>query len=313
MFDEATLRQIIAVAEENGIRPSRLLAVCQVECGGLATAGVNGRNEPLIRFEGHYFDRLLSQDKRRIARQEGLSSPVAGAIANPASQAARWALLAAAEEIDRQAALESTSWGIGQVMGANWQALGYASVDALVAEARASVTGQARLMVRFLVCNGLIAVLNSGDWPAFARRYNGPDWEQHRYAEKLDAACRAYEAGSVGPTVATPVPPLAGTVLPRHGRDLVAPGNCGEAVTDLQRSLTALGYPVAADGVFGPLTRLALRHFQRANGLAADGIAGSETFAAIARLLPSVGPSASRMTAILGGFRRMLSVLRWLL
>jgi len=70
---------------------------------------------------------------------------------------------------------------------------------------------------------------------------------------------------------------------------------------------------VAADGVFGPLTRLALRHFQRANGLAADGIAGSETFAAIARLLPSVGPSASRMTAILGGFRRMLSVLRWLL
>jgi hypothetical protein len=63
-------------------RPSR------ISRAGLRThAMIGGRAEPLIRFEGHYFDRRLSGTKREEARRaEGLSSPTAGAIANPASQ-----------------------------------------------------------------------------------------------------------------------------------------------------------------------------------------------------------------------------------
>lgn len=308
MFDETTLRQIIEVAQENGIPPARLLAVCEVECSGVATARVNGRNEPLIRFEGHYFDRRLPPDKRRTAREKGLSSPLAGAVPNPASQPARWALLAAAEEIDRRAALESTSWGLGQIMGANWQALGYASVDALVAEARGSVAGQVRLMVRFLNRNKLVETLNSGDWTAFARRYNGTDFRRNRYDEKLRNACRLYEARLAGPL---PAEAVAGRATARSGPGHFASGQRGEAVSDLQRSLTALGYAVTADGIFGPLTGAALRHFQHDNGLAADGIAGPATFAAIARRLAPAGPSASRMAAILGAVRRTLAMFRW--
>lgn len=308
MFDEATLRQIIEVAQENGIAPARLLAVCEVECGGLATARVNGRNEPLIRFEGHCFDRRLPPDKRRIAREKGLSSPVAGAVPNPASQPARWTLLAAAEEIDRQAALESTSWGLGQIMGANWRALGYASIDALVAEARASVAGQARLMVRFLACNGLVETLNSGDWPAFARRYNGPDYRRNRYDEELAAACRLHEARLAGPAVPAP---LSGKVSASPGGGLISAASRGEPVADLQRSLTALGYAATADGIFGASTREALRHFQHDSGLAADGIAGTATFAAIARRLTHAGPNAKRMAAILDRIRSVLAIFRW--
>lgn len=110
MFDDTTMRRIAAVALDNGIEPAALLAVAEVESGGVATVMIDGRPEPLIRFEGHYFDRRLSGDRQRTARAKGLSSPVVGAVRNPPTQTARWALFAAAAAIDREAACESVSW-----------------------------------------------------------------------------------------------------------------------------------------------------------------------------------------------------------
>ena len=53
-------------------------------------------------------------------------------------------------------------------------------------------------------------------------------------------------------------------------------GAGGGTVVALQR---ALG--VSADGVFGPLTRRAVRRFQRSHGLTVDGIAGPATLRAL--------------------------------
>jgi peptidoglycan hydrolase-like protein with peptidoglycan-binding domain len=50
----------------------------------------------------------------------------------------------------------------------------------------------------------------------------------------------------------------------------------GSAVRLLQRRLG-----IAADGVFGPGTRRALKRFQRAHGLTADGVAGPATWSAL--------------------------------
>ena len=136
MFTAETANEIEEVAQEFGIEPAALLAVAEIESGGSVFAMIDGKEEPLIRFEGHYFDRRLSGDAQEMARAAGLASPNAGEVANPASQAARWRLLARAAEIDRKAAYESVSWGLGQVMGAHWAWLGFADVDALVAEAR---------------------------------------------------------------------------------------------------------------------------------------------------------------------------------
>jgi hypothetical protein len=154
MFSKETIREIERAARQAGVEPAALLAIAEVESGGRVFATVDGRREPLVRFEGHYFDRMLDDGKRALARRKGLASPKAGAVKNPASQAARWRLLAEAAAIDREAALQSVSWGIGQVMGAHWKALGYDSVEALVAEARSGAGGQIRLMLRFLKQTG---------------------------------------------------------------------------------------------------------------------------------------------------------------
>lgn len=63
------------------------------------------------------------------------------------------------------------------------------------------------------------------------------------------------------------------------------PGDTGSQVTDLQQTLAAVGYSSgAADGNYGPATQSAVARFQRASGLTADGIFGSQTLSALRRM-----------------------------
>lgn len=264
MLGEAVLDEIERVAKRLGIEPAAFAAVAHIESGLRTHAMVGGRAEPLIRFEGHYFDRRLSVAKREEARRAGLASPEAGAIANPASQSARWSLLARAARLDRRAAYESVSWGIGQVMGAHWAWLGYASVDALAEEARSGVAGQLRLMARYVDKAGLAEALRRRDWAAFARGYNGPGFRKNGYDRKLARAYARYNRGKIG----TPA-----SVLRRDMR--------GDAVRTLQISLGRHGFALQVDGIFGPRTEDAVRRFQERRGLVIDGIAGPATMAAL--------------------------------
>ena len=265
MFGKAVMEEIGTVARGLGVEPAALAAVAHIESGARTHAMIDGRAEPLIRFEGHYFDRRLAGAGRERARREGLASPQAGAVPNPASQAARWALLGRAAAIDRAAAYESVSWGVGQVMGAHWAWLGYPSVDALVAEARDGVSGQLRLMACFIAKAGLAGALRARDWATVARAYNGPGYRRNAYDTKLAKAYARYAGGTAAASTDS---------TPR-------PGARGEAVRALQEALAAHGHALVADGVFGPLTETAVKSFQAQRGLAADGIAGPATMAAL--------------------------------
>ena len=59
-------------------------------------------------------------------------------------------------------------------------------------------------------------------------------------------------------------------------------GSSGEDVRTLQNTLKRLGFlKGAADGKFGSETREAVKQFQQAGGLAADGVVGAATWAAL--------------------------------
>lgn len=208
MFDEESHTKIADLAEGLGVEVAALMAIVEVESGGRYFAQVDGRKEPLIRFEGHYFDRLLPAAARAEAAAQGLASPKPGKIANPRRQSDRWKLLNRAIEINRAAALSSCSWGVGQVMGAHWQWLGYGSVDALVAQARSGIAGQIELMARYIERAGLAEMLRARDWTVFARHYNGPGFAKHAYDHKMAAAyqkhCTATEPEETGQSPAIP-------------------------------------------------------------------------------------------------------------
>lgn len=281
MFDPEVLKQIDDAARRLGVKAAALAAVAHIESGGRAHAMVDGRAEPLIRFEGHYFDKRLSGSRRQRARDEKLASPRAGAIANPASQAARWRLVERAAAIDRTAAYESVSWGMGQVMGAHWNWLGYTSVHALVADARAGVGGQLRLMSRYIVKAQLSSALRDHDWAAFASGYNGPNYRANSYDVKLARAYARYSAKGEG------------------DRALLGIGARGVAVKEVQEALNTHGFRLVVDGVFGQKTLETVRQFQQEAGLHDDGVVGPQTMTAL-RGNPRARGLFQRLSTFLG-------------
>jgi len=87
----------------------------------------------------------------------------------------------------------------------------------------------------------------------------------------------------VSPSVSTPAPTQPTVQVPTA---TLTPGDTGPQVKLLQRALNALGYSVGKpDGDFGPVTKTAVEKFQLAKGLAADGVVGPQTLAALRQAL----------------------------
>ena len=267
MFDAQIRSEVAKIARHLDVPTAALLAVIEVESGGRLLAKVQGRNEPLIRFEGNYFDRFLRGEDRHVAREQGLANPLPGRVKNPRSQAARWALVRKAIVINRVAALSSCSWGVGQVMGAHWKWLGYASVDALVVEARSGVAGQASLMARYIDRAKLAPAMREQDWAKFARVYNGPAYAKHGYHKKMAAAYARHVIESDSNQL-----PLADDVDAHESHPRF--GSRGREVARMQKQLSGAGYLLVADGLFGLVTDRAVRQFQRDHMLNETGIFG---------------------------------------
>ncbi len=267
-MEQDVMRAAARSAARMNVEPEALAAVALVESGGAALTSVNNRLEPLIRFEGHYFDRRLNTAQKAKARALGLASPIAGAVKNPAGQTARWHMLDQAAAISSDAAFESASYGIGQVMGAHWRWLGYPSVQALVDEARSGIDGQMRLMEKYIEKSGLTDALRRKDWSAFAKGYNGPGYRSNAYDRKLaDTYVRLKNALI---KISPRTPPIQKSILLKRGMR-------GAAILDMQQMLSANGYATPADGVYGAGTEYSVRHFQTDAGLNPDGIFGPDT------------------------------------
>jgi N-acetylmuramoyl-L-alanine amidase len=102
-------------------------------------------------------------------------------------------------------------------------------------------------------------------------------WSRYRPADPLKVD------GVYGPETARRLgeAPADGFAGPRLLRRRTPPLQ-GEDVLQLQRALAAAGFPVAADGIYGRETEAAVQRFQEREGLKADGIVGIMTRRALA-------------------------------
>jgi len=185
------LSDVIAIAEENGIEPAALRAVIAVEAAG---SGFDKEGRPKILFEPHIFWRLLDEEDREEARSEGLAYPKWGEQPYPKGSDAQYERLTDAMEYDQAAALQSCSWGMGQIMGGNHKLAGYGDVETMVFACMDGEAKQIEMMVSFIKNAKLLGALQALDWAAFARGYNGPAYAKNQYDVKLGAAYERFSA-----------------------------------------------------------------------------------------------------------------------
>lgn len=170
------------IGSQIGVGEDELRAVIEVETSG---GGFDKSGRPKILFEPHIFYRLLDGTPRAKAVSAGLAYPKWGEKPYPKDSYDR---LLAGITIDETAALKACSWGLGQIMGENFHAAGYGSVQEMVEAFKQDEENHLQAMVKFIVNNHLDDELRAHNWAAFARGYNGPQYAKNAYDTKLAAA-----------------------------------------------------------------------------------------------------------------------------
>jgi hypothetical protein len=218
--------------------PASLWAVLAVETSG---CGFLPDRRPKILFERHIFSRLTNG--QFDADDPDVSAPTPGGYGPGGAN--QYTRLEVAIQLDQDAALQSASWGLGQIMGMNHQAAGYAAALDMVTAFVASEDNQLQGMAQFISASAMAPTLRGHDWAGFARRYNGPNYAKNNYNGQLQQFYARYSTGA---------PP-----------DLT--------VRAAQVYLTYLGFsPGGIDGIAGPNTIAAVRAFQTSAGLAVTGV-----------------------------------------
>jgi hypothetical protein len=218
-----------------GVGESEVWAVVTVETRGF---GFLQDRRPQILFERHIFHRLTNG--RYDADHTDISNQKPGGYLGGPDEYTR---LERAVNLDRGAALQSASWGIGQVMGFNYEAAGFAAIDAMVAAMVKDEDAQLFAVANFIKATHLDGALQRHDWVSFARTYNGSDFKKNEYDTRLAAAHSKYTIGCPDLRLRT-----------------------------AQTALLYLGFdPGPIDGLRGRRTRSALMRFQERSGLPETG------------------------------------------
>ncbi len=146
-------------------------AIAFVEAAGSGFDPVTGKIK--IQFEPSWFKRftnILINNKVDIQKKE-------------------WEAFNLAFSKNPNKAMESTSWGIMQVMGFHWKRLGFKSVGEMVDFAKESETNQLWLGLKFIQTDARIYnALLKKDWKNVAYYYNGAGYAINKYDKKLEQA-----------------------------------------------------------------------------------------------------------------------------
>lgn len=164
-------------------------AVYKVESAGAGFLGLR----PKILFEGHIFwrkllERGIDPTKHVTGNEDVLyeswePSHYIGGLGEHER-------LAKAKKIHEDAALESASWGMFQIMGMHWRMLGFGDVQSFVTKHERNEKSQLDVFGLFISTSvfagkPLVQWLREKNWRTFARAYNGPAYEKHGYDVRL--------------------------------------------------------------------------------------------------------------------------------
>ena len=157
------------------------MVVAEVESGN---GGFSKDGTPVVRFEGGYFRRYYRE--HHLAEPEGYQE----LFYNYSKQTEKnkphgREIFNKALSLNKDAAIYSTSFGFGQVMGANYKAGGFKDLDEFY-QSQYNMDGQIRAFTGFLRSKpSLIQALEHSDFTAFAEGYNGAEYYNHDYDKKM--------------------------------------------------------------------------------------------------------------------------------
>ncbi len=186
MKPKLTEQDFIDAAADLDCEVAAIKAVAEVESRG---EGFLPTDEPKILYERHKFHKYTNGIYD--VSHPDLSNPKAGGYGKESEQHLK---LTRASDLNREAALKSCSWGKFQVMGFNWESLGYLSLQDFVDQMYESEGRHLESFVRFVETNHLDQHLRSKNWAAFAKGYNGPDYAINQYDTKMAAAYEKYSS-----------------------------------------------------------------------------------------------------------------------
>jgi hypothetical protein len=165
-----------------GVGEDEIHAVLDTET---RNTGFDSKNRPVMLFEPHIFYKQLAANRPsslQTAVHLGLAYKTWGSARYPSESYSR---IQNAMIIDKELALRSASWGLGQIMGFNYGMIGFKSAMEMVEKFKQDEEEQLRAMIKFIIAAGLDDELRNHDWAGFARGYNGPGFAKNGYDKKL--------------------------------------------------------------------------------------------------------------------------------
>lgn len=172
-------------AKELGAEIAAIKAVIDVESNG-DDDGLDESGMPLILFEAHKFSKKTGGKYDKT--EPSISSKTWNRKLYTRSNASEHKRLQLASSIDRNAALESASWGMFQILGENWKESGYGSLQKFINAMYRGARGQLEAFVAFIKADPRkVEALRNKDWATFASRYNGTAYKKNKYDTKLAA------------------------------------------------------------------------------------------------------------------------------
>jgi len=163
-------------------------AVSSVEALG---SGYLPSGRPKILFEAHKFSAFTGH--KYDASNPNISSKVWNKALYGGGGEHQYVRLAAAIKLNETAALRAASWGAYQILGDNFAACGFPSVQSYVYDQLISEDDQLLAFCHFVKSNASMQkALQKLDWATFAKLYNGPGYAQNAYDKKLAVAFKKF-------------------------------------------------------------------------------------------------------------------------